>query len=94
MIEFEWNADKGAANAIKHGVSFADATNVFNDVFAVHVIDQSMDYGEERFIAIGLVSGIVLTVVYVERHDRIRIISARKATRHEQRVYGTERGIW
>lgn len=94
MIEFEWNEDKGAANAIKHGVSFADASKVFNDVFAVHAVDRSMDYGEERFIAIGLVGGIVLTVVYLERHDKIRIISARKATRHEQRAYDTERGTW
>ncbi|MBZ9845240.1 BrnT family toxin [Mesorhizobium sp. CA5] len=50
-----------------------------------------MDYEEERFIGIGIVNGLVLTVVYTERGDRIRLISARKATRHEQKAYDQAR---
>ncbi|WP_281004822.1 BrnT family toxin [Mesorhizobium hawassense] len=50
-----------------------------------------MNYEEERFIGIGIISGLVLTVVYTERGDRIRLISARKATRHEQKAYDQAR---
>ncbi|UCI08403.1 BrnT family toxin [Mesorhizobium sp. B1-1-8] len=50
-----------------------------------------MHYEEERFIGIGMINGVVLTVVYTERGDRIRLISARKATRHEQKAYDEAR---
>ncbi|WP_292331451.1 BrnT family toxin [Mesorhizobium sp.] len=58
---------------------------------APHYSDRSMGYEEERFIGIGIVNGLVLTVVYTERGDRIRLISARKATRHEQKAYDQAR---
>jgi hypothetical protein len=50
-----------------------------------------MDHEEERFIGIGIVNGVILTVVYTERGDGIRLISARKATRHEQKAYDEAR---
>jgi uncharacterized DUF497 family protein len=91
MLEFEWDDDKAASNLVKHGVAFADAARLFDDIHALHFIDRSMNHGEERLIGVGMVNGIVLTVVYTERGERIRLISARKATRHEQRSYDQER---
>jgi uncharacterized DUF497 family protein len=85
--EFEWDADNEAANLQKHGVSFAQAAVAFSDPFAVDWIDDRQDYGEERVILLGMTDGQVLTVVYTERETRIRIISARRATRYEQEIY-------
>jgi uncharacterized DUF497 family protein len=85
--EFEWDADKEAANLQKHGVSFAQAAVAFSDPFAVDWIDDRQDYGEERVILLGMTDGQVLTVVCTERETRIRIISARRATRYEQEIY-------
>jgi uncharacterized DUF497 family protein len=91
MLEFEWDEDKVKTNLAKHSVGFGDAIHIFDDAFALHFPDRSMDYEEERFIGIGIVNGLILTVVYTERGDRIRLISARKATRHEQRTYDEAR---
>ncbi|TIW18202.1 MAG: BrnT family toxin, partial [Mesorhizobium sp.] len=74
MLEFEWDDDKAASNLAKHGVAFADAKRLFDDIHAQYYSDRSMDYEEERFIGIGIVNGLVLTVVYTERGDRIRLI--------------------
>jgi uncharacterized DUF497 family protein len=68
-------------------VSFAQAAVAFSDPFAVEWIDDRRDYGEERVIMLGMTGGQVLTVVYTERETRIRIISARRATRYEQEIY-------
>ena len=84
---FEWDDAKAQTNLVKHRVGFAVASRVFNDFFAFEVFDGSSETSEARFIITGMVDGIVLTVVYTERDGRIRIISARKATRHEQRNY-------
>ncbi|MDX8441174.1 BrnT family toxin [Mesorhizobium australafricanum] len=91
MLEFEWDDEKAASNLAKHGVAFSDAKRLFDDIHALHYSDRSMEYEEERFIGIGIVNGLVLTVVYTERGDRIRLISARKATRHEQKAYDQAR---
>jgi len=85
--EFEWDDAKAEANLKKHGVSFATATRVFDDAFAFVEQDIGDDHGEERFIAVGMVEGRLITAIYTERGDRIRIISARKATSNEQRDY-------
>lgn len=90
-MDFEWDGAKAASNLVKHGVAFEDAVAAFRDVFALHVHDRSMDYGEERFVTIGMADGIVYYVAYAERGDRIRVISARRATRPEQRAYDRER---
>jgi uncharacterized DUF497 family protein len=87
-LEFEWHDAKAEANLQAHGVSFDLATTVFKDAFAVERLDDREDYGEERFVVIGVAEGhIVLFVAYTVRDDRIRIISARRATQHEQDDY-------
>jgi uncharacterized protein len=85
--EFEWDAEKAEANLAKHGVSFEVAIGVFEDRHAIEWIDDREDYGEERFVISGNVQSALLTVVYTERGERIRIISARRATRREQEEY-------
>ena len=84
-LEFEWDAAKAEANLEAHGVSFDLATTVFKDPFAVERLDDREDYGEQRFVIVGMAEGdVVLFVAYTEREERIRIISARRATQYEQ----------
>ncbi len=87
MIDFEWDDAKAAANFRKHGVSFEQAAYVFLDPFAVEWIDKSAAYGEERVILLGMSGGRILSVVYTERGERLRIISARRATKYEKDNY-------
>jgi uncharacterized DUF497 family protein len=88
--EFEWDADKEAANLQKHEVSFTQAAAAFMDPFAVDWVDEREDYDEERVILLGMTDGSVLTVVYTDRDTRIRIISARRASKYEQQIYYRE----
>jgi uncharacterized protein len=85
--DFEWDDAKAHGNLAKHGVSFEAASLVFDDLFAFDRLDPGAPRGEARCLVTGMVNGILMTVVYTERGDRIRIIPARKATRHEQREY-------
>lgn len=85
--ELEWDDNKAASNIEKHGVSFEEARAVFRDPFATELLDDRMDYGEERYILLGMSHSNVLAVVYTERDSRNRIISARKAERNEQKFY-------
>lgn len=69
-------------------MSFELAKTVFNDAFAIERVDDRENYGEERFIIIGRAEGdLLLFVVYTEREQRIRLISARRVTQHEQEDY-------
>jgi uncharacterized DUF497 family protein len=87
-LEFEWHAVKAEANLRTHGVSFKLAKTVFKDPFAVERLDDREDYGEKRFVIIGMAEGqVLLFVAYTEREERIRIISARRATQYEQADY-------
>jgi uncharacterized protein len=88
--DFEWDEAKAAENYAKHGVFFELAIKVFEDPFGIERLDDREDYGEDRFILIGTADGVALTVVYTERNGRIRIISARQATKHEQDDYFIE----
>ena len=85
--EFEWDAGKAESNFEKHGVSFEAARWVFDDVFALEHCDFDSEPGEVRYVITGMVNDVILTVVYTERGERTRIISARKATKHEQAEY-------
>jgi uncharacterized DUF497 family protein len=85
--EFEWDDLKAEANLKKHGISFREARRVFDDIFALVEEDRSADFAEERFLATGMVGDTLLVVVYTERSSRVRLISARRATGHEQRRY-------
>lgn len=87
-MEFEWHDAKAAANWRDHGVSFELAKTVFSDPFAIERVDDRKDYGEERFVIVGMAQGhILLFVAYTEREQRIRLISARRVTQHEQEDY-------
>lgn len=91
IVEFEWDADKAAANLRKHGVDFADAVLALEDELALTVEDPDSEY-EERFITLGHDPlGRLLVVAYTWRGERIRPISARKATGQERRRYETDR---
>ena len=85
MPRFEWDPAKATVNLRKHGVSFERAVQAFSDLSAIELIDDDPD--EPRFIQLGMSDGEVLFVVYAERARAIRIISARKATKREQKVY-------
>lgn len=86
MQGFDWDADKNSSNLAKHGIAFETATKIF-DGPTVEFEDRRRDYGEPRIIAYGEAQGRILPVVYVWREDRIRIISARKASRQERESY-------
>lgn len=87
-LEFEWDKAKAKANFRRHGVSFDLAKTVFKDPFAIERLDDREQYDEERLVIIGVAEGkVVLFVAYTERQERIRIISARRATQYEQDDY-------
>jgi uncharacterized protein len=85
-MTYQWDANKAAINFDKHGIDFADAVSVFSDDLAITMPDQRFD--EERFVVIGLDAlGRLLVVIYTCRELEIRLISARLATRQEQKQY-------
>jgi len=89
-LRFEWDPDKAISNERKHGVSFEEARTVFSDERARLIDDPDHSQGEDRFILLGLSLRLrVLVVVHCNRaaDETIRIISARRATRDEQRFY-------
>ena len=84
---FEWDDTKASANWTKHRVTFDAARNAFADAFALEFVDDRADYGEPRFVLIGMATDRLLTVAYTVRGERVRIISARPATAREKREY-------
>jgi uncharacterized protein len=88
--DFSWDETKALENHAKHGVSFEKATEVFRDPFAIEVEDDREDYGEQRFIIIGMVDDRLLCVAYVLHGETIGLISARGAEHHERRKYHEE----
>ena len=88
-MSYEWDERKRRANVKKHGIDFIDIPEVF-DGNVVIIPDERYDYGETRFIALGILKSFVVVVVYTEREENIRIISARKATKNEQIYYFQE----
>ena len=87
---FEWDPRKAAANWRDHKVTFDQAIEAISDPFSIEWIDQREAFGEERINLLGMYEGVILHVTYTERTDRIRIISARRAERHEQDRYYRE----
>jgi uncharacterized protein len=88
LPSFEWNREKAESNLKKHGVSFAEVASVFDDPLHLTADDPSHSIGERRFVALGYsIAQRLLIVVYTERKDKIRIISARPATKIERRTY-------
>ena len=87
-MEFEWNPDKAILNFEKHGVSFQEAATVFNHPLSVTFPDPQHSIRESRYVIIGISTyAQLLIVAHTDRGEKVRIISARKATRQEQRFY-------
>jgi uncharacterized protein len=86
-MEFEWDRFKAEANRDKHGVTFGEAVDVFADPFNITEFDDANSLEEDRFIVLGMSGRTLLSVVYTEREDVIRLISARRATARERRTY-------
>ncbi len=87
-MEFEWHTEKAYANIQKHRVSFAEASTVFSDSLSITFPDPDHSILESRYITIGLSSSRKLLILsHTDRSNRVRIISAREATRRERRFY-------
>jgi uncharacterized DUF497 family protein len=86
-MQFEWDEQKNRANIHKHGLDFADAWEIFT-MPMLAALDDREDYGEDRWIAIGMLKSRIVVVVYIELdQDTIRIISLRKALSNERKQY-------
>jgi len=85
-MKFEWDETKRKSNIKKHGIDFVDVPDIFAG-YTLTIADDRYDYGEERFVTFGILDGRVVVVVHTESEKLIRIISIRKATRYEEKVY-------
>lgn len=86
--KFEWDPEKAQKNLKKHEVSFDEASSVFDDPLFITLLDDDHSDEEERYITIGISNKTrLLLVAHTERDNRIRIISARKATKNEENFY-------
>ena len=89
-LTFEWDEEKNAANIRNHGIDFLDAALIFENP-TIEAIDDRADYAEVRYIALGLSGQTMLNVVYTWRDENVvRIISARRANRHDAEKYYRE----
>ena len=85
-MNFTWSETKRAANIKAHGLDFVDASSVFEGVTFTFE-DDRFSYGEQRFVTLGLLAGINVSLVHTENDYEIRIISFRKATKRESQIY-------
>lgn len=85
-LKLEWDEDKNEQNLAKHGIDFETAILVFNDLQRIEIYDMEHSIHEDRYNTIGMVNDI-LFVVYTERKENIRLISARLATKTERSIY-------
>ena len=85
-IHFEWDENKRRENIRKHGIDFVDLPPLFDGVI-ITIEDTRYDYGETRYITLGLLKHHVIVVVHTDRDGNTRIISARKATKNESKRY-------
>ena len=85
-MEFAWSEAKRAANIRAHGLDFVDAPRVFEGVTYTFE-DDRFSYGEQRFVTLGLLAGVAVSVVHTESKNEIRVISFRKATKREAQIY-------
>ena len=88
-MKFQWDENKEKINITKHGIDFKTAARVFEDENRIEFYDEEHSFTEERYITIGMVNqiAVIIMLVYTEREDAIRIISARKATKSEKEAY-------
>lgn len=85
-MRFTWSDDKRQSNLSDHGLDFVDAPRVFEGLTYTFE-DDRFDYGEERFVTLGLLDGVVVSIVHTESPRSVRVISFRKATKHEQAIF-------
>jgi uncharacterized DUF497 family protein len=88
-MEFQWNEAKRKSNLHNHGIDFVGIEKVFAGK-TVTILDDRFDYGEERLVTFGLLDGRVVAIAHTETGEVIRIISVRKATKHEEISYHKE----
>ena len=87
-MEFEWDDTKARRNLLRHGVSFHEAATIFGDSLAITFSDPDHSVGEQRFLTFGSsLNGRLLAVIHTARGSSVRIISARRATRRERKIY-------
>jgi uncharacterized DUF497 family protein len=87
-MEFAWDDAKAQRNLARHGVSFHEAATIFGDSMAITFSDPDHSVGEERFLTFGVsLNGRLLAVIHTARGSFVRIISARRATRRERKIY-------
>ncbi len=90
-MSFQLDPEKAQANLDNHNIDFSDVAGVFGDQWALTIKEHNVD-DEQRFVTLGMdFLGRVLAVVYTYRHEDIRLISARRATRPERRTYERKR---
>ena len=88
---FEWDTEKAKTNKRKHRISFEEAATAFGDPLSITVPDPDLSVREHRFILVGRTHiGKTVVVAHSERQNRIRLISARRASRREMRAYEEE----
>lgn len=85
-MNFSWDENKRRANLRKHGLDFKDASQVF-DGFTFTFEDDRFQYYEQRFVTLGILQNMVTVIIHTESDETIRVISMRKATKHEQKIY-------
>jgi uncharacterized DUF497 family protein len=85
-MRFAWSESKRQSNLLDHGLDFVDASRVFEGLTYTFE-DARFNYGEERFVTLGLLDGMVVSIVHTETLRSIRVISVRKATKHEQAIF-------
>ena len=88
-MEFTWSETKRAANIKAHGLDFVDAASVFEGLTFTFE-DDRFSYGEQRFVTLGLLAGLTVSVVHTENEYEIRVISFRKASKRESQIYDDE----
>lgn len=94
-MEFEWDTNKAARNLAKHGVSFSEAATIFGDPLAITFADSDQSAVEDHFLTFGhSAEGRLLAVSHTDREELTRIISARRATRAERRIYEQSEPQW
>jgi hypothetical protein len=85
-MKFEWDEAKRQTNLRDHKLDFADTEIIFSGITFTFE-DDRFEYGEDRFITLGLLREAVVVIAHTERNDTVRLISMRKATKNEQRLY-------
>ena len=86
-MRYSFDPAKQATNLKKHGFDIADAQEVIESGMTVTFEDRRFDYGEERFVTLGPLGAVLVAIVAAETEDHVRVISMRKADRHEQALY-------